>query len=476
MCGHHVCVWQFVRTTSSYTSWAPAILGFATWAKWTQLATISSTDNVFGTFATQLALDVQRDGIRVAIQLQHQAGAFDAGELGRVAAMRLRVVVVIAYSLDVVTVACAAKDRGMQGAGWAWLGLDTVLGAEAFVADQKSAGVAKAALHGWIYFAPSNAAPAAFFDRVREETCAHFPMQPGSDDAVSSPFAANMYDAVMLYATAVTRHENSSWLSNRALTVKAMMNASFDGMTGRVELDENGDMKESIGAMNYVLGRDGTMHGKQIGGYDGLGHRYSPFQNRAVEWPGGVHTAPADTSPAPAAQGFDTSWLLVGACATALVVLIGLVVLVWRKKARIQAILVMLLTEVSQLVLSMCMAIANLATDGIVFDNLLRGDLKVSSEIYMQAYATLLCFGVVATALSMGYRLRNARLVRAQLQKLTPQGEVLATKEAHRQAEQHDWELKQTHRTKVTLSLSLMSVAVQGAPLASARLFVRAQG
>jgi hypothetical protein len=58
----------------------------------------------------------------------------------------------------------------------------------------------------------------------------------------------------------------------------------------------------------------------------------------------------------------------------------------------------------------------------------------------------------------MGYRIRNARLVRTQLQQLAPQGQALTAKEAHRQAQQHNWELVQTHRTKVTLMLSLLSL------------------
>jgi hypothetical protein len=34
---------------------------------------------------------------------------------------------------------------------------------------------------------------------------------------------------------------------------------------------------------------------------------------------------------------------------------------------------------------------------------------------------------------------------------------------ARRQAQQHEWELAQTHRTKVILSLALLSVVAQGA-------------
>ena len=441
------------------------------WAKWTQLAAISSADSAFATATTQLVLEMHRQGIRVTIQVQFKARAFDAGELGRVAAANLRVVVVIADSRSVVTAALAAKDRGMLEAGWAWLGLDTVAGAEAFAADgPKSAEAAKAAINGWVYFAPSNTAPAAFFDRVREATRARFSPQPGGDvgyeDALSSPFAANMYDAVMLYALAVlalAAATDPSRSPNGELVAKAMRNVSFDGMTGRVELDENGDMRESIGAMNSVLESDGAVHGRPVGVYDGPSRRYSPTQNNTVVWPGGVRAMPADSAVVQPAEGFNTSWMLVGAAVTSLVVIGGLVVLVRRRRKHLQAILLMLLTEVGQLIFSVCVAIANLATDGIVFDLLLRGDLKVSSEIYTAAYATILCFGVVATALSMGYRIRNAHMVRTQLQQLSPHGDASAASAAHRQAQQHEWELVQTHRTKVTLSLSLTSIAAQGA-------------
>jgi hypothetical protein len=138
--------------------------------------------------------------------------------------------------------------------------------------------------------------------------------------------------------------------------------------------------------------------------------------------------------------------------------------LVRKRGAHLQAIMVMLLTEAAQLVFSIFTALANLITDGIVFSHLLRGDLRVSTQAYTAAYATLLSFAVVATVISVAYRITNARLVQAHVRQLAPQSHPLAAKEAHRHAQQHEWELAQTHRTKVTLLLSLLSVAVQGAP------------
>jgi hypothetical protein len=118
-------------------------------------------------------------------------------------------------------------------------------------------------------------------------------------------------------------------------------------------------MKESIRAMNYVVESNGAMRGRQIGVCDWLSPRFSPLVNNTVVWPGGVQELPSDSAVTPAPQGFSTSWLLAGAFATALVVMIGLVMLVRRKKALLQGILLMLLTEVGQLVFSECTAMAN---------------------------------------------------------------------------------------------------------------------
>jgi hypothetical protein len=138
--------------------------------------------------------------------------------------------------------------------------------------------------------------------------------------------------------------------------------------------------------------------------------------------------------------------------------------LVRKRGAHLQAIMVMLLTEAAQLIFSIFAALADLITDGIVFSHLLRGDLKVSNEAYTAAYATLLCFAVVANVISVAYWIRNARLVQTHVRQLAPKSHPLAAKEAHRLVQQHEWELAQTHRTKVTLLLSLLSVIVQGAP------------
>jgi hypothetical protein len=443
----------------------PAVLGFMTWANWRRIAIVAGTDAVFMVTASQFASYGQQAAapIEAPMTVTIDTG-FDGSQLDKVSTAGLRVVFVMAFGPDNLRVALAAKKRGMLIQGWAWLGLDTVAGADAFGIEKlESPEAAKAAMQAWVYFEPYNVAPAEFFARARAATRAKFPHPFDDDaqlDALATPFAANMYDAVMLYAMAVG--SNSSRRLNGRHLSQVMMNMSFDGMSGRVELDEHGDLKESISAMNYVVQSGGSMRGRRIGVYDAPSRRYSPVQNATMVWPGNVHAVPADRAASSTTQGFDTVWLLVGAGATAAVVVSGLVVLIRRRHAHLQAIFMMLLTETGMLVLSISMALGNLATDGIVCNSLLRGDLRVSTPIYTVSYIVLLCFGVGVTVLAIGYRLRNARLMHAQLQQVVPQGRAVATGEAQRQAQQSEWELVQTHRTKVTLTLSLASVAAQG--------------
>jgi malic enzyme len=116
--------------------------------------------------------------------------------------------------------------------------------------------------------------------------------------------------------------------------------------------------------------------------------------------------------------------------------------------------------------------LADIVTDGFAGARLLSGDVKVPNEGYKVAYILVLCLGAVTTAVSLSYRLHNARLVRKHLLDLSQQGlSARASQQglsarasaARRQAQQHEWELAQTHRAKAISSLALLSVAAQGA-------------
>jgi hypothetical protein len=117
---------------------------------------------------------------------------------------------------------------------------------------------------------------------------------------------------------------------------------------------------------------------------------------------------------------------------------------------------------VSELVGSVFIGLADIVTDGIACALLMHGSIPVPSEGYKTAYIAVLCFGVVTTVFSLAYRFHNARLMRVDVLELSEQGRTASSSAVRRQAQQNEWELAQTRRTKVSLSLGLLSVAAQG--------------
>ena len=125
--------------------------------------------------------------------------------------------------------------------------------------------------------------------------------------------------------------------------------------------------------------------------------------------------------------------------------------------------------QVSELVGSVCMGLADVVIDAFAGARLLSGDVVVPNEGYKVAYILFLCLGVFTTTVSLAYRLHNARLVRKQLLELSQQGRTARASAARQQAQQHEWELAQTRRANTISWLALLSVAAQGVlPLCAA--------
>jgi hypothetical protein len=120
---------------------------------------------------------------------------------------------------------------------------------------------------------------------------------------------------------------------------------------------------------------------------------------------------------------------------------------------------------VGELVGSVFFGLADVITNGVVCSRLLHGELALPNEAYKMGYAAILCLGVVTIVTSIAYRIRNAMLVRAQVLEVGRQGLKGSESEARRRMQLFEYELEQTHRTMVVLSLSLLTVLTQGAVL-----------
>ena len=315
-----ICV-QFVRTTSSYLSWVPAVVRFTEWAAWSKFFVVSSIEDVY-----LLASQAVVVAVHATETISFRTGTADGALLNRVVASRCRVVLLLAASSDVLSVASLAKELGLDE-GWAWLGLSDLAEVDREPGVPRFAG-ARSAMAGWVYFEATYQAPSAFYDLVREATRSSFPEVYEPADPVSLS-AANLYDAVMMWAVVAGRHSGKVYDGRRV--TEWLRNVSFDGVGGRVELDTNGDMKMSIQLVNYV-DETGLIRDVVVGTYDAALQQYVPSANRSIIWPGGsaaIPSAALDTGDG----NFSTTWILVGGgCGALLIIGPGGLIVFMKKK------------------------------------------------------------------------------------------------------------------------------------------------
>ncbi|XP_052826119.1 atrial natriuretic peptide receptor 1 [Octopus bimaculoides] len=112
------------------------------------------------------------------------------------------------------------------------------------------------------------------------------------EDEVNS-FVGAFHDAVILYALAIneTLAANES-ISNGTAITRRMWNRTFEGITGTVSIDENGDR-----SADYSLLDMDPLTGKfeVVANYFGNKKQYVPVPNRTIHWAGGRKSPPPDT-------------------------------------------------------------------------------------------------------------------------------------------------------------------------------------
>ena len=414
---------QFVRTTSSYGSWAPAIVSFAEWAGWQRMAAFSSTENLYLLAAQALnrytsnrsmsvELVIEFTPIKVGMDTEAWRRSRSA-ELERLVESSVRVAIVMAYGADVLSIALLATKRGLT-TGWAWLGLDTVRGAEDF-SEPPNAAEAVLALQGWVFFEPQTglSVPTDFSSRVRVASRTAFPADFNGTQPDVTPFAANMYDAVMLYATVAWDYPEQ--VRNGTRIVSAMMNASVDGISGRVQLDARGDMIESIQMVNYAE-QNGT-NLQRVGVYDAVQRHFSRLAV-TLYWPGGVTQIPMDVVRSDEPSSFSTLWLIIAGGGAALVVVVLLLIVVRRKHQGLQHILVMFFTASLELLGSLFMEMVDLATDCMAANEVFHNH-SLPREGYRVAYGIFTVLSSLGFLVSVAYRIHNGRQLRERISMLS---------------------------------------------------------
>jgi hypothetical protein len=173
--------------------------------------------------------------------------------------------------------------------------------------------------------------------------------------------------------------------------------------------------------------------------------------------------------------GLNSTWVLVGAGCLSVIVLGGLFFVINRYRHKLRAVLLMLFTEVAELVGTFLFELADLISDAITCFRVLNGSITSPApcgaertpplgEGYKVAYATFMFFGSLGAVVSIAYRIRNARLVAAHVKDLVSQRALDAgSTESKTSMQKYQWERSQTYRSITISSLTLMSLAIEGA-------------
>jgi hypothetical protein len=281
------------------------------WAAWTKCAIISSTSGDFALTAGSFGQKLSRVPIEVVEWISASPGMVTTQNLERLRSTHVRVVVVLMPCADLQAVAVLAGRLGMLQQGWGWIEFgESILACESS-GDAHMGAEAVVALQGWIYLEPisyttpsslqaleaalSGGASTSQYDFGADEMEV---VQSGSASTIQYDFgadqipgrlAANLYDAVYLFAHAADALLRQGMaLNHRGALVQQLKNTTFMGLSGRVTLDSQGVRVEQLGIMNYLGRSNATMIGNwsDIAGFSRLLVQY-------LVWPGGAAEIPS---------------------------------------------------------------------------------------------------------------------------------------------------------------------------------------
>ncbi|GAB1607356.1 atrial natriuretic peptide receptor 1-like isoform X2 [Argonauta hians] len=148
---------------------------------------------------------------------------------------------------------------------------------------------------------PDSYAYKRFSEKVKERAQMNGNKFAYGEEEVNS-FVGAFHDAVILYAKALneTLEANGSISDGKAIT-KRMWNRTFEGITGNVSIDENGDRNADYSLLDMTNPESGVF--EVVANYYGKTKKYEPVDGRRIHWPGNLQQPPLDIPKC----GFDGS-------------------------------------------------------------------------------------------------------------------------------------------------------------------------
>ncbi|XP_078384806.1 uncharacterized protein LOC144667275 isoform X2 [Oculina patagonica] len=290
------------RTCASDVYQGKALAKLVQRYKWTQVSTITTLDLYSEELARKFAVEVRQIGVDIATEQRFEAHtkASIKEHLKEIKEAGSAVNLVSAATDDSEKVFQEAIEQGMTGKGWTWIGTDGATTSN-FVESPNL----QLAMQGMVGTRPKNGEGALYQKLLKtwkEKDAALYPGLIHSPRMLqASAYVAQVYDAVLAYAHALTRLHEAGTInkySSRPDVQKELMtelrkmkdaSTGFDSSTGGKQFF---DSSQDAPAIYDVVNLNGDSWIK-VGSYDP-----SPDQGLSIKkkivWPGGSLNTPLD--------------------------------------------------------------------------------------------------------------------------------------------------------------------------------------
>ncbi|XP_041460790.1 atrial natriuretic peptide receptor 1-like [Lytechinus variegatus] len=194
-------------------------------------------------------------------------------------------------------------------------------------------------------FEPTSEAYREFEQNVIERQKRDFNITD-SDSGSNIFLASAFYDVMILYSLAIneTIAEGGDVYDGHAVT-KKMWNRTFDGLYGKVKINENGDRDSEYSLWDMTDTENGTF--EVVGNFylTSSGLKYTPVPGKSIKWPGGATGPPRDTplcgfyneNPECQPDGRLSTLAISGIAAASVILLSVLILVLVYRKMRLDA-------------------------------------------------------------------------------------------------------------------------------------------
>ncbi|KAK3094915.1 hypothetical protein FSP39_007846 [Pinctada imbricata] len=233
---------------------------------------------------------------------QNVPDSYDTEELLREASKNTRVVVLCASADSVRDIMIKAHDLNFDNGEYVFLNIDLFSSKDESTkpwfrpgkSEEKRNEKARKAYEALMTVTlrkPTSPAYKNFSEDVKRRAKLNDPNFEYGEEEVNS-FVGAFHDAVLLYAIALNETlANNHSITNGTEITHRMWNRTFEGITGTVSIDSNGDRNAdySLLDMDPATGRF-----EVVANYFGKDKKYDPT-NTSIHWAGGLKFPPPDT-------------------------------------------------------------------------------------------------------------------------------------------------------------------------------------